>query len=519
MSGEDEFFAELGKRTVGNDDRLMAELRAHLEDAGEAGLKSLGNTSEIATLFNRVRFEREGPVWILSTILLGTFALVVQLLTAWLMIEFWATAGGHVTELPIDEISLSPGQLLATTSYALAFPWIYLAFVVCARRAFTFVGQTRWSIALGSWLVLLPTGANVLSRLLNPMTQRQIPLYIVNASVLALAFLVAAAWLASRRAISFHVPRWARTTFWVALLLAIVLTSIGFGMRDGDGALAIEYGLPLALFPLLVVRQLFESAMGSTLAIFLGFLSPPAMWNLIGATLSAWWIYGILSVANRLRRREKGFPWAGVVTMVYLTSILSAGATDVPDVEFHVPVSSVSLRIEQSEIRLWPNLHRYFGRTNNVFPFYHAAWDGKRGEFLVEQSQAKTGMYTLFPVGQWYVRTSGQAGDAIIRDTGNLDVQPGGYGIRENGTSITPPEPDDDDTTLDVLAANGIHCDTDEPFPSCFTLSYGTKEIFSHATRSVNVTQAIVTPDRNWMLLTLTTRYGGNEYVYLVDLR
>ena len=519
MSREDEFFDELGKRTVGNGDRLVAELRAHLEDAGETGLKSLGTASDIAAMFNRVRFERDGPVWILSTILLGAFALVVQLLTVWIISGFLSQAIGRFTKLPMS-FAVNPSGPSQLAIYLIAFPWIYLAFWKCARRAFRVAGGTKWAALLAMWIVLFPLGANLFSRIYDRHASSQIPFDIVVTSLSLLVVLVAAAWLASRRPVVLRIPNWGRTTFWIVLLAAIVVTSVGFGMRDGDGALAAGFGFPIALLPLIMVRELFESAIGNMLAIFLGFLSPPAMWNLIGATLSAWWMYGILSVANRLRRREKGFPWAGVVTMVYLTSILSAGATDVPDVEFHAPVSSVSLRIEQSEIRVWTGLQKYFNRSNNVFPFYHAEWNESRGEFLVEQSQFKSRMQTLLPVGQWYVGPTDDVNAFAIRSTGDLKVQSGGWGIRgPNGISITPQEPDDDDMTLDELAANGIHCDTDEPFPSCFRLSYGKKEIFSHVTRSVTVTQAIVTPDKNWMLLTLTTRYGGNEYVYLVDLR
>lgn len=521
MSGQDEFFDELGKRTVGDADRLTSELRAHLEDAGETGLKSLGNPSDIASLFNRVRFEREGPVWILSTILLGAFALVVQLLTVWIISGFLSQVVRRVTDLPMS-FALNPGSLVQLVIYALAFPWVYAAFWICVKKAFRVTGKTRWTAALAAWLVLFPVGANLLSRLYDPRASSEFPIDIVVASLVILFALVSAAWITKRQATPVPALRRMSAPLWIALLAIIVLTSIGFGMRDADGALAAGIGFPTPLLALIYARDLFETAAGSMLSVFLGFLSPAAMWSLIGVSLTAWWTYGIISAANHIRQK-KGVPWAGIVTVVYLTSILSMGAQDVPDVpdvSFRVPVTLVSLRVEQSEIWMWTGLHRYFNRTNNVFPFYHAAWDGARKEFLVEQSAIYGGSDTLVPVGQWYVRPAERAEDATITDTGDLSVQPGGYGIRgPDGRSITPPEPDDDDVTLDELVESGIRCDTDEPFPSCFKFYYGGRELFSQATRSATVSQAIVSDDKHWMLLTLTTRHGGNEHVYLFDLR
>lgn len=520
MSGCDEFFDELEKGTVGESDRLAQELRAHLEDSGAKEPRALGTPTQIAALFNRVRFERDWPAWVLSTALLGAFALVIQLLTVWIVSGFLSQAIGRLTRLPMA-FAINPSGMPELLVYALAFPWIYVAFWRSARQAFRFTGNTKWTSALAAWLVLLPIGANAFSRIYDLRASDLLPLDIAVFGILVLTALVSSAWIARHRKISVRVPPRIRNALWVVLLALVVLTSVGFGMRDADGALASGLGFPTALYPLFAARELFESAVGNVVAVFLGFLSPPAMWNLVGITLTAWWVACVLRFGRQIRARTSGgFPFATVVALVYLTSILSAGATDVPDVEFRVPVSSVSLRIERSEIWTWPNLHRYFNRTSNVFPFYHSEWNETRGEFLVEQSSIRSGMDTLLPVAQWHVRAADRADDASITDTGDLLVQPGGWGTRgPDGKSITPPEPDDDDATLNELEAQGIFCDTDEPFPSCFRLSYGTKEIFSHSTRSVIVTQAIVTPDERWMLLTLTTRHGGNEYVYLVDLQ
>lgn len=239
----------------------------------------------------------------------------------------------------------------------------------------------------------------------------------------------------------------------------------------------------------------------------LGFLTPVARWSIFGFLLTAWSGLGWIQIIRWVRKRkERTFPWAGLFAIVYVLFVVYYPPVDFPDdLYFSRAFDEVSYRIERREqMSFGASVNRYFQRTGNRFPLYRIAIDPDTQTFLITQSEIHPFTDALTLVDQWRL-IPGPSADAYRLES------------TKHALPVTQ-ETAADSATLEELTKN-FTCETDEPFPSCFRLLYQGQEIFSHDSRSVVVADTEISPDGRWLLLLLSMRYSGNEYLYLVDLQ
>lgn len=502
MSSQQDFFERLKCESLGGEktDRLERELRAHLEDAG-GNEDCLGDPSTIASIYNRVRAQHSAPEWILEIIFLGFFTLLIQYLVVWLLDGMMGQMCFRCMGGPNNMFTPNPTHpFVSLLSYTM-FAAVFGVFFLQLRRVFVLTGRTIYTVIASSVVGLIPAAVHAWSYLQDPLLYHSLfptDLLVTSFGVILLLGVVAFATRQTR--VRFAPSPRLRKILWALLIVYIAATSVAFMIPSPDGGL-MDISVPWRpLYLLASLRLLLEQAATTMVTSSLSFLSPPVMWNVLGSVLSLGWIVSVIAIGRGLREK-RGVSLAGVAGVLYLSSILSFGAKDQPDVEFSQPVQTISLAIEQRQIPMWSSLHAYLQRLGSPFPIYHTAWDEQQNVFIIDQSAWPFRGDRLAPVSSWTIRP-----DSPVQ-------------IESNETPFSPPdESDEDDDTLESLTNKGFTCDTDEPFPSCFSLSYKNRQIFSHNTRSIVVTTALVSPDEHWVLLTLTMRYSGNEYVYLVDL-
>lgn len=519
LKKDEDFFQQLEHHTIGGNKttRFVRELRDHLEDAKEAGIEDpvsqLGNPKENAALYNRIRLERDGFLLVWQGILLGCFSLIVQLIIIWLLSGLGA-ASGRFTELPMF-FAVNPDSFLDILFYASAFLWVFIAFWVIVAKARHYVGNTRLKYPLIGFLYFGP----ILPHLLAYFRLQNEYHVFFPWDFLAISFVVLSVLIHSSM---FGVPiiarmqsvKWKRwnTLFWIIAILYIGFTTFLFSLKGIPSGIPGESASNLLLaflgIFLATPRFLFEMAVLSMTEIILGFLTPPWRWVMMGYLFMMWSTIGFIGLVRWCqKRKERVFPWAGLLVFVYTTCVFVFGPTDYPDLYFSRAFDEVSHRIEYQQMSFGTSLNRYFHRQRSSFPDYHIRVDPENGSFLIAQSEIHPLTDATTFVGQWRLTPGKQVDDYQLESMGQTMMLP----------KITF-DNNDYDTTLEALSKD-FTCETDEPFPSCFRLLYQGQEIFSQDSRSVVVADTEISPDGRWLLLLLSMRYSGNEYLYLVDLQ
>lgn len=293
--------------------------------------------------------------------------------------------------------------------------------------------------------------------------------------------------------------------FWMILAASIVTSRQNTETLDGAWQL-----LGAALFPLNLTTDIFLNLiLGSVLCLAFARVTVCLIIGVLILSLLAAGVYLYMSSKKDTSAGHKQWKSACAIALISysLYLLLPLYRINEPEMDWKVPASKVSEKIEKDELGIFYHLSKYINQDEG-FAFHYQAC-ANNNVFTIVQSSEK-----IFLLETEVANTSNKMPPAVFSENVGANIipceQPHNGEFADGFVCL-----DGNDSPYIDFAGNALDNS------SCEKLNYNGKEIFtkSNLDPSRRINNIIVTENSKWALIEIENGTYATEEIYLVDLR